>query len=177
VPPHPLGRLIGPKEARSTMQTTLTTSRRFRVLAFLALAALGSATGCGKYHLEGRVIAGDASYITIVDKDHPLLTEGRGVGGASVHLQENPGRLNSTTLGRTQTNPDGTFAIPVDLLGAGSFDYEVGLFVRRPGFEPAEYPFKLPGKNKAALVVLKAGQDRSLNEDMRSIIEESMRAW
>lgn len=154
-----------------------TLPQRSLTLVLLSLTLLASLTGCNKYHLNGRVIAGDASYITIVEKDHPLMTEGRGLGGASIHLMENPGRLNTNSLGRTQSNPDGSFSIPVDLLGAGTFDYEVGLFVRRAGNEPAEYPFKLPKKNKALLVILKSGEDRSLNEDMNSIIQDSMRSW
>lgn len=148
------------------------------VLLTLCLGvALTGLTGCGGYKLEGRVVAGEASYITIVDRDHPMLRDGRGLGGASVHLQENPGRLNASTLGRTVSDSDGSFSIPVDLLGAGMLEHNVGLFVRRTGSEPAELPFRLPGKGKSLLVVLKSGEDRAFDEGMSSIIEESMRAW
>lgn len=157
-----------------------TTAFRTPLLVVLTLclgAVFMGLTGCSGYKLEGRVIAGDASYITIVDRDHPMLSDGRGLGGASLHLQENPGRLNATSLARTVSNPDGTFSIPVDLLGAGMLQHDVGLFVRRTGSEPAELPFRLPGKGKSVLVVLKSGEDRAFDEGVQSIIEESMQAW
>lgn len=150
-----------------------------RCFTSLALSALVLAVvaGCGGYELHGRVVAGDASYISIVDEDHPVLLESRGVGGASVHLQEDPGTLRSQTIARSTTNPDGTFSLPVDRIGAGMLEYDVGLFVRKQGYAPAELPFRLPGKGKAILVVLRSGEDRAIDESFDTLFEETIDSW
>lgn len=130
-------------------------ARRRLILLVLALVLPG--VGCGGgYHLRGRVVEGEASYIAIVDPDDPRLG-GRGLSGAELHLQLDPGRLQRETLARTFAGGDGGFDLTIDKFGAGVLNYDVGLFVSRNGYTSAELPFRLPSQSRRLLVVLAPG--------------------
>ena len=128
------------------------------VLGLLAL------TGCGGYQLRGKVIEGTFSGIEIVSKDDPRLGE-PGVGGVSLHLQNDPNRLNRETIVRGSSGPDGSFELPVDLTGAGLLEYDVGLFARRKGLAPAQSAFRLPSSGRRVLITMAPGEDRDLGEE------------
>jgi hypothetical protein len=124
--------------------------------ALLLLAALA---GCAPYTLQGKVIEGDITFIAIVDADDPRL-EGPGLANAEVRLQTDPQRINREVVGTTISSGDGTFSIPFSEIGAGVLLYDVGLQVRRGGYQRAEQMFRLPPSDRRVLVILCPGADR-----------------
>lgn len=126
------------------------------------------------YHLRGTVVQGASSYIAIVEEDDERLLLPP-VEGAALHLQADPGRLQRETIARTASGPDGTFDMKVDKFGAGWLEYDVGLFVRRDGYAPAEHAFELPSESRRIVVVLGRGADRSLDEDPDDLRDEASR--
>jgi hypothetical protein len=134
------------------------------LVLLLAAAALPACAG-GGYELQGRVIAGDYSAITLVDADDRRLSEGDGLSGVALHVQLDPGQLKRRSLARSTSDGDGVFAMPIDLIGAGSFHYDIGVFARRSGRDPASGFFRLPARNKRVLIVMNRGTDRDTGED------------
>ncbi len=123
---------------------------------FVTLLALA---GCDGYRLQGRVVAGEVSYIEVVDKDDPRLSIAPPIGGVSVGAVIDPGSLDREDLGTVTTAPDGSFSIPISSFGAGLLEYEVGVRARRGGFATAEHFFPLPSDSKRLLVTLAPGRD------------------
>lgn len=144
-------------------------SRIFSLVALLLVASVLPACSSGGYELEGRIIRGDYSGVTLVDADDPRLSAGEGLGGVSLHVQQDPGQLNRRTLHRGSSLGDGSFALPIDLFGAGSFNYDVGVFARRQGYDPATGYFRLPPKSKRVLIVMTRGVDRDLGEEREDL--------
>ncbi len=134
------------------------------LVLLLAALALPACAGAG-YELQGRVIAGDYSAITVVDANDPRLTGGDGLTGVALHVQLDPGQLKRRTLARGVSAGDGVFSLPIDLIGAGSFHYDVGVFARRSGRDPASGYFRLPARNKRVLIVMNRGTDRDTGEN------------
>ncbi len=125
----------------------------------LLLPALSLLPACGPHKIYGRVVTGDTSYITVVDKDdHRLDAEG-GVSGVLLRLQLDPGRINQRNIAEQTSGEDGKFTLPVDEFGAGVIELEGGLLARRHGFKSAEGVFVVPGNSKRILVVLEPGRD------------------
>jgi len=135
----------------------------------LAAAVLPACSG-GGYQLQGRVIAGDYSAITVVDADDRRLTEGEGLTGVALHVQLDPGQLKRRSLARGTSGGDGVFAMPIDLIGAGSFHYDIGVFARRSGRDPASGFFRLPARNKRVLIVMNRGTDRDTGENPEDLL-------
>ena len=142
------------------------------LIAALPLTACNS--GESGYHLKGKVVRGSQSVIMIVDQDDERLNF-PAIGGASLHLQQDPGRLQRETLATGVSGPDGTFSMKVDRFGAGWLEYDVGLFVRRDGFTPAELPFRLPDKSRRVLVMMGEGVGRDLSDDEEDLYGEAKR--
>jgi hypothetical protein len=109
--------------------------------------------------MYGRVVQGDTSYITVVDKDDHRLEEENGVSGVLLKLQLDPGRINRRTMAEQTSGSDGLFSLPVDEFGAGVLEQECGLLARRRGFKSAEGVFMMPGGSKQILIVLEPGRD------------------
>lgn len=147
--------------------------------ATVFVAALAPVLGGCSYALQGRVIRGDASYVEVVDSGDPRLSEPKaGMSGVSIHLQGDPSNIRRKTLGRTASGGNGGFSVPVDEFGAGMLDYDVGVFARRKGCEPAEGYFRLPGSGKRVLVVMAPGDDRETREQPSSLEDEfNVRSW
>ena len=136
------------------------TSRPFICVVVLAGLALGLAA-CGTYELQGRVIQGESPGVEVVSRDDPRLTaEGVGVANASVRLTIDPESLGRTIVQPRNTQPDGTFRVPVDEFGAGTLEYDASLLVRKDGHEAAYGDFPLPRSSRRVLVVLPRGVDR-----------------
>ena len=133
-----------------------------RPLLTAALLACSLLTACS-YSLKGRVIEGETSYVTVVDASDPRLND-PGLSGVRLHLQMDPGRLQRETLARDTSAFEGEFELPVDEIGAGFMQYDVGLFARRAGYSPAEGSFRLPPKSKRILIVMARGQDYDQGE-------------
>jgi hypothetical protein len=143
---------------------TTTTAHRRAILALsLLLSSLLGACGEG-YVLRGRVIESDSSFIAIVDPSDPRLSR-PGIPSAQLHLQMDPARANRETITRDVSGADGEVALRVDRFGAGWMEYDVGLFVRKPGFTPAQHFFRLPPRGKRVLIMMAPGRDQELGED------------
>lgn len=128
--------------------------------ALLLAAALLLVTGCQPYTLRGKVIAGDESAVRIIDADDPALTAiGPPIDEASVEITLDPRSLGRETLARTQTDPDGTFEAPLDRLGMGVLEYEIGVVARKQGRNPAQEFLDPPSPDKRLLITLAPGQD------------------
>ncbi len=115
--------------------------------------------GCGSYTLKGRVVAGEVSYIAVVDGDDPMLTGGVGVAGARVTLETDPERLNRKVVGTAVSAADGSIEVPFDEIGGGFLEYDAGVRVSRAGYQSAELYFELPKGSKRLLIVLAPGRD------------------
>ena len=133
-----------------------------RTIVMLVLSVCS--TAC-TYTLRGRVIEGDTSYVAVVDKSDPRLNE-NGIEGVRLHVQLDPGKLNRKTVCREVSSMDGAFALPVDEIGAGVLEYDVGVFARRAGYSPAEGSFRLPPSGKRIIIVLMRGRDYDQGESL-----------
>ncbi len=133
-------------------------------LCLIASLVLPACSG-GGYELQGRVIRGDYSAVLLVDANDDRLSSGEGIVGVGLHVQQDPAQLNRRTLARSNSMSDGSFALPIDLIGAGTFHYDIGVFARRKGYEPASGYFRLPPKSKRVLIVMNFGTDRDLGEE------------
>lgn len=136
-------------------------------LALLAASAMG---GCAGYTLKGKVIRGDISYIAVVDANDPRL-EGPGLSGATLSLETDPDKLRREFVGDAVSDGAGNFSISVQRPGAGILIYDVGLEVRRKGYEGVRQMFRLPPKGKRMLITLRAGPD-TLEEREESPYEQ-----
>lgn len=114
---------------------------------------------CGPHTIQGRVVQGDTSYITVVDNDDPRFESETGITGALLKLQLEPGRINRRVVAEQTSGANGEFSLPVDEFGAGVLEVECGLLARRRGFKSAEGVFMMPGGSKQILVVLQPGRD------------------
>lgn len=138
---------------------------RLRLSALLLLAALfATLPACSAYNLQGKVIDGPASQITIVDAGDPRLDQ-PGLAGASIETMLDPNSLARKALPAQASGGDGTFAIPVDEIGAGFLEYEAGFIVQRPGYQTAHAVVPVPGADKRVLVILHRGTDRFVRPD------------
>lgn len=140
-------------------------------LAWLAAAlAMMGAAGCAQYTLTGKVIQSDISYVAIVDASDDRF-EDPGIAGVTVTLQTDPGQLNHQRVGEAVSGSDGTFTISVNKPGAGILIYDVGLEVRRKGYEGVDHIFRLPPSSKKVLVMLRPGAER-LPKKEESLMEQ-----
>ncbi len=124
-----------------------------------ALSQTACSSGESGYHLKGKVVRGSESVILIVEEGDERMNF-PAIAGAALHLQLDPGRLQAETLSTDTSRSDGTFSMKVDKFGAGWLQHDVGLFVRRDGFVPAELPFRLPSKSYRVLVMMTEGFGR-----------------
>lgn len=141
----------------------LTPSLRVACAGLLALVAV-ALSGCSPYSLKGKVIAGDISYIAIVEADDPRLAD-PGLAGARLRLETDPGRISRDVVGEAVSGAGGAFTMPFSKAGARVLMYDVGMTVRREGYSPATIQFKLPPSNKRMLVILTPGPDRMGDPD------------
>lgn len=142
-------------------------SRFAGVIVAGACALLGACSSS----LQGKAIRGDYSGVEVVSDSDPRLAE-RGLSGVSVHVQLDPTKLKRETLGRAVSASDGSFSIPVDQFGAGVLEYDIGVYARRRGCEPAEAFFRLPGSGKRLLVIMTEGEDKDTTEQPSSLRDE-----
>ena len=147
--------------------------KRMIVMAVCLIAAMVlPACSGGGYELQGRVIRGDYTAVMLVDRDDERLSTGEGITGVSLHVQQDPAQLNRRTLARGSSMADGSFALPIDLIGAGTFHYDMGVFARRAGYDPASGYFRLPPRSKRVLIVMNFGTDHDLGEEREDPYED-----
>lgn len=147
-----------------------------RATAIGMLLGLGGwltlAAGCGQYVLEGKVVEGEASAVQTVTPDDPRL-EKPGLGQAQLVLTLDPNSLGRERIASQTVRPDGTFAIPVDVFGAGFLEHKFSARVRLEGYNSAFEVFMLPGGDQKLLVTLAPGRDQY--EEPDEALEESKR--
>jgi hypothetical protein len=149
------------------MSRTTAIGGRLGLIVWLTLAA-----GCGQYVLEGKVVEGDASAVQAVPPDDPRL-EKPGLGQAQIVLTLDPQSLGRERIASSTVQPDGSFAIPVDVFGAGFLEHEFGARARLDGYNAAYDVFMLPGGNQKLLITLAPGRDTYDEPD--EALEESKR--
>jgi hypothetical protein len=117
-------------------------------------------TGCGQdvYTLRGQVVRGPVGQVVVVDADDPRLA-GPAIEQAVLRFTLDPRSLGREPLGSTYSTTDGSFAIPINIFGAGSLLHEVGLSARAAKFSPTRGVFILPGRGKRLLVTMTPGMD------------------
>lgn len=147
-----------------------------RVAAITLGVACALVGGCSSYALKGRVVKGDASYVTVVDAADPRLEEA-GVAGVSLTLIMDPMRLNRKTIAQGVTETDGNFSLPVDEFGAGMLELDTELTARKKNAEPAQGQFRLPSSKMRVLVSLGPGADRDLNPEREDLSDQADRYW
>jgi len=139
--------------------------RSLTAIALLVISIALPACSGGGYQLQGRIISGEYSAVTVVDAGDPRLQEGEALAGVALHVQLDPGELKRRSLARGTSGSDGSFALPIDLIGAGTFHHDIGVFARRAGRDPATGYFRLPSKSKRLLIVMTRGTDADLGEE------------
>ena len=155
------------------MMKTAPTALQRACVALCAAALFLVTTGCSSYKLKGRVVEGQVSYIAIVDASDQRLN-GHGIPGVMLELMTDPDRINRKRVGQAVSDGDGYFELPVDEIGAGFLEYDVGLTARREGLAGTQLSFRLPPERRRVLVVLRRGggpQDR----EMEDLMEEYRR--
>lgn len=120
----------------------MTTARRLALFALLALSA-AAPIACGPYTLKGRVVRGEFSTIELVEPDDPRL-EGKPLGGATVTIVRDAGRLNRAEVGSSSSDAEGDFALAVDAFGAGVTDETWLITASRSGHIGTDTTLRLP---------------------------------
>ncbi|MCC7407248.1 MAG: hypothetical protein IT442_04200 [Phycisphaeraceae bacterium] len=139
-----------------------------RALGVALLAMCVVATGCAKPGIRGLVIEGRPGGMAVLEPGDKQIkdVERYGLAGAVIEVTIDPHSGNPERLGAYKTDDQGRFAAPVDKIGAGLLEYEVGLLVYREGFEPQWKVMKLPSSKKVVLVTLEPGNKGTLNVDL-----------
>ncbi len=139
-------------------------------IAALVLLTLAAALlpACGAHKMEGYVIRGPASQVIVTDRSDARIKQ-QPLAGASVQVTIDPQSLGRRTLPIVQSGPDGSFAVPIDEVGAGLLDYPVLIVVRKTNHDTAATEIYLPSGFKCILAVLKPGKDgyRPLDDPLR----------
>ncbi|MEE9213113.1 MAG: hypothetical protein V3U29_10720 [Phycisphaeraceae bacterium] len=139
--------------------------------SLLLIAVLAAVSGCG-YRLRGTVLEGTTPAVLLVENDDPRLSE-PGLGGAVLTLTLDPDRLSAKHLGSHQTNVNGQFDVPINEMGAGFLEYDVGLLCRLAGHRAVQHHMRLPGSNKRLLIIMAQGKD--MYKPKPDILGETMR--
>jgi hypothetical protein len=132
-------------------------------LVVLAMAAM--AGGCASYAVRGAVIGGSQSMVVLVSKDDPRVKVANGLTDVSLSFSLDPRSLGSKPLGATVTRADGTFEMPVDVFGAGTLEYELGVLARGAGYDSAQGTVPMPSGDQRVLVIMARGRDRYVVPD------------
>ena len=125
----------------------------------MTLIAAFAAAGCSSYQLRGKVVEGSVSQILIVDQDDPRLDQ-PGLANATVEVTVDPQTLARKPLPAQTTAGDGSFAVPIDEIGAGTLEYQAGLIIQRRQYQTAHEILAVPSGGKRVLVTLARGADR-----------------
>lgn len=136
-------------------------------LLLIALLA-GLLPACGPHKLEGFVVRGPASQVIVTDRSDARIKQ-EPLAGATIQVTIDPQSLGRRTLPVVRSGPDGSFAVPIDEVGAGLLEYPVLIVIRKVNHDTAASELYLPSGFKCLLVVLKPGKDgyRPLDDPLR----------
>ncbi|QQE12505.1 hypothetical protein JD969_03270 [Planctomycetota bacterium] len=150
--------------------------RSGRILLFSLIAIVAAVTGCAPYTMQGRVIEGPNSFITVVSADDPRLnaaTNDSGLANVQIDVTLDPNEMRPINEGNTYTDLSGNFSMPISAQGAGFLMYEAQITATGSGFAPVQKTMPLPSGNKCILVVLKEGKGKINRKN--NLIDETMR--
>lgn len=145
------------------------------VALFLSLVCAMFVVGCAGYTLDGKVVAGPMSSISVVSADDPRFDQ-PGLGGVTIEAMIDPDKLSREHGGSGYSDGGGTFSIPISQIGAGMLEYDVRVVAQSTGFKPAAKTFALPGDGKRLLITLQPGEGRYLppkNDILQDTIDKS----
>ncbi len=128
--------------------------------------------GCSPYALDGKVVAGPVSMITVVSASDPRLKQS-GLPGVVIEAMIDPDKLSREHGGSAITDGSGAFSLPIDKTGAGFLEYDVRLVAHATGFKPASKTMALPGNHRQLLIILAAGEGRYL-PPKNDILQDTM---
>ncbi|MFP4146021.1 MAG: hypothetical protein ACOCTI_07065 [Phycisphaeraceae bacterium] len=146
--------------------------RRIQTGLLLGLVMM-FAGGCAGYQLQGKVVEGSTPTVLVLDQDDPRL-DGPGLAGAGVTLTLDPGRFSQTRAGTVTTDDQGHFAVGVDSVGAGVFEYEARVDAWSSGHQTVRDIFPLPPSGRRVLITLPRGQG-SQPTTGGDVLEETLR--
>lgn len=136
------------------MSTALKTTTRSGLARFFAaplVAALALLAGCETSGVNGKVIEGSSSIITMADAKDARM-EGPGIEGVEVELRKVREGMSETIVQKVVTDSEGRFHITFKDRLTGE---TLVLTARRPGFLAAKGSVSLSSPGKQSLVVLK----------------------
>lgn len=144
------------------------------------LASALCLAGCA-HRVEGRVVAGDASFVTVVSADDPRLSA-PGIGGVRISFTRDPLRLNRELVASGVSGPEGEISIPIDAVGAGWLEEQWLVQAVRSDRGAAEGLLSLPRGDRRLLIMLAPGHpseiralERSWRESGAALREEAGR--
>jgi hypothetical protein len=132
-----------------------------RLLRALALAGAPAGlalllVGCAGYRLQGRVVPGPEPAVFVLKAGDRQLDQ-PGLAGAMVEATLDPSSLSPKRVGTAITDSDGDFELPVDAVGAGVLEYELGLLARNQDSTTLWQTLDLPPGSRRLLIVLRPG--------------------
>lgn len=135
-----------------------------------AAAVCGAIAGCA-YRVEGKVVAGDADFVTIVDADDPRLAM-PGVDGARIAFIRDPQRLDRRLAANGVSGAEGEISIPIDAFGAGWLEEQWLVQAIRRDRGAAEGMVRLPRGRDRLLIMLGSASPQELRDIERSWREQ-----
>ena len=115
-------------------------------LAIVSALVLG---GCKSSSLSGKVIAGEASVVTIIGNDEDRM-KGEGLEGVDVEVRLGQGR---SLLGKATSGPDGSWSIGVP--DPKMVRDKLSVMAKGEGVLPSRGEVYFPGDGRPVLVVMK----------------------
>jgi len=143
------------------------------ITALCGLLLFAGLNGCEAYRMQGVVVEGAMSTMTVVSKDDPRLTQGNGIPMATIEVTLDPDRLSRKDMQRELSDVNGRFAVPVDEPGAGFLEYDVRIIIQRNGYNTATRDIRLPGSDQRLLVTLVNGED-TYQPEPPDLIDETL---
>ncbi|MCC6581294.1 MAG: hypothetical protein IT440_12735 [Phycisphaeraceae bacterium] len=135
--------------------------------------SLMTLAGCSPMELRGTVIEGDPSGVQVVSANDPRLRQ-HGVSGVNIEATLDPDSLRPQRLGAQTTDSAGQFVLPIDVMGAGSFQmYELGLLCTARGYRDVWQSINLPDRSRRLLIIMAPG--RGGNRPLTDILDETMK--
>ena len=116
------------------------------VLACVSALFLG---GCKSSSLSGKVIAGDASVVTVIGNGEDRM-EGEGLEGIDVEVRLGQGR---SRLGKATSGADGTWSIGIP--DPKMVRDKLSVMAKGEGVLPSRGDVYYPGEGRSVLVVMK----------------------
>lgn len=134
-----------------------------RTVASLCLAVLPSLVGCTSSgrSIQGHVLAGRASVVTLVAPDDPRLAD-RGVPGVTIRLTRGDGA--PTSLAQTTSGEDGSFELRVE---DQYFYSRLELVAQGPEILTCRGSIYLPSDDRRVLVLVEPTGSHGVGEPVR----------